>query len=64
MNYQTFRAMQSGAKAMQQARGQLDVDDVDQVLTPLQLMCSQAAVVRINSTAWTVGCIASVLCNA
>jgi Snf7 len=33
MNYQTFRAMQSGAKAMQQARGQLDVDDVDQVHT-------------------------------
>eukprot|EP00953_Heterococcus_sp_UTEX-ZZ885_P040230 20577-Heterococcus_DN1.PRE.1 len=36
MNYQTFRAMQSGAKAMQQARGQLDVDDVDQVMDDIQ----------------------------
>jgi hypothetical protein len=38
MNYQTFRAMQSGAKAMQQARGQLDVDDVDQVHTLVLLL--------------------------
>lgn len=36
MNYQTFRAMQSGAKAMQNARGQLDVDDVDQVMDDIQ----------------------------
>lgn len=36
MNYETFRAMQSGAKAMQAARGKLDVDDVDQVMDDIQ----------------------------
>jgi charged multivesicular body protein 4 len=36
MNYQTFRAMQTGADAMKAARGQLDVDEVDTVMDDIQ----------------------------
>ncbi|KAG5177041.1 Snf7-domain-containing protein [Tribonema minus] len=35
-NLQTFQAMNSGRKAMQAARGQLDVDDVDAVMDDIQ----------------------------
>lgn len=36
MNMQTFNAMRSGAKAMQDARGRLDVDQVDDVMDDIK----------------------------
>lgn len=36
MNMQTFAAMSSGAKAMQDARGRLDVDQVDDVMDDIK----------------------------
>ncbi|CAM9332096.1 unnamed protein product, partial [Chrysoparadoxa australica] len=36
MNLETFKAMQSGAAAMKNARGTLEVDDVDQVMDDIQ----------------------------
>lgn len=36
MNMQTFNAMRSGAKAMQDARGRLDVDEVDDVMDDIK----------------------------
>ncbi|CAN0336557.1 unnamed protein product, partial [Hapterophycus canaliculatus] len=36
MNMQTFQAMSSGAKAMRDARGRLDVDQVDDVMDDIK----------------------------
>lgn len=36
MNMQTFNAMRSGATAMQDARGRLDVDQVDDVMDDIK----------------------------
>lgn len=48
MNMQTFNAMRSGAKAMQDARGRLDVDEVDDVMDDIKEEMDIAEQVRVR----------------
>lgn len=49
MNMQTFNAMRSGAKAMQDARGRLDVDQVDDVMDDIKDEMDIAEQVRADA---------------
>ena len=46
MNMQTFNAMRSGAQAMKDARGRLDVDQVDDVMDDIKEEMDTAEQVR------------------
>lgn len=56
MNMQTFNAMRSGAKAMQDARGRLDVDQVDDVMDDIKDEMDIAEQVRVVQMYTAISC--------